>query len=257
MSNVKSSFESTIKTFISEYSGQLSTWLKENKQVEVSAEDICSAFECQCTLKTSMGGTMGSSGTISNPMPNFFNQSESPVGRKTSTRKKNADPNSAKCVYVFSRGVKSGQMCGKYVAGNQEKGGDKYCKDCLKKTTIIAELTNGNSNTLETPHLPGTEVNVSDSVEKKSVQLSCLPIDDEPGLYRECNHNFVIKQIDDGYTVMFVQDGSTRRPLTSSEETIARDLGLNIQKSVQSTPSVSTAVSLPQKKSTFSIPNIK
>ncbi len=268
-SNMKNSLETTLKTFITDYSEHLSQWLGSNKNVEVSAEEICAAFDCPCPSSSSLsarrqsgvgvsagvGGPSGS-GSVGTQMPNYFSD-QSPAGRKsTTTRKRNTDPNAPKCSYVISRGAKSGQTCPKTVAGTSERGGDKYCKDCLKKTSVASELSGETTSVVQPSVLPGSEVSVTESSVKSS-NISAVPLENEDGMYRELNHNFIFQQSDSSYVVLSVQDDDTRRPLTVEEEKIAKDLGFEVQKQTRVASTAQPTVTMPAAKKSFNIPNIK
>lgn len=233
MSSVRNTLEETFKSaatgFCANFSHQLSEWLRENKQVDISPEELCAAFDIPYRQAStpSMSGTR----TVLPSIPDYYSGTAvSPVKKKGGRSKKAVDPNAAKCEYKMTRGTNSGKTCDTPVSNDGSLGSDRFCKACLKKAAVksLLETTSGKS-TVQPPQIPGNSTTVNAlPEEKKDEELSVIPIDGQDGWFRETNHGFIIRQEENGsITVHKIEDkNGTRRDLNENERKIAKAKGL-------------------------------
>lgn len=238
---LKDSFSTTVSEFfVNQVASQLSEWLKSNKDLDVSPEEICSAFDIAYTPRATMAG-LPQSANMPTQMPNlpgyFAGTGASPApggkgsGRGGGRKKAPVDPNAPKCTYTFQRGNKKGENCDEPVAGSGVPGGDKYCKNCLKKKTVQNRVASGSSDrsTVQPPTVPNGMVSVPDQepADGGDNTINVVPI---PGsdLYKEVNNNFILRQDPDGTVVaLSVEENGIQRDLTADEKKTAQILGLS------------------------------
>lgn len=234
MSSVKQMLEENIKksveNVISNYADQLSTWLTENKEVEVTREELCEFFEVP--LKTPQTPNHMPNGSMVPQMPNYYGTVSTPKKRGGRT-KKPTDSNLPKCKYLMSRGKKAGEQCTSTILNDGTPGADQYCKACLKKAAVKAELagTSGKS-TVQPAELPGGSVDVEEQEKSSNHELQAVAIEGRDGYFRETTHGFVVRNEDSGIVVVGICDEGEEdeRPLTESEKTIALGMGLSVPK---------------------------
>lgn len=261
-SSVKQVFENTTKNFVSDFSHQLSDWLKNNKEVEITPEELCAAFDAPFRPPSTPGMNGSSVQTVLpnvnvNSMPMYFSN-ESPstssagAKKKGGRAKKVVDPNLPKCAYKMARGKNAGASCPNVVSGAAGvHGADRYCTACLKKASVIKDLAeSGPSTTVQPPQIPGSSVSIdSHGNPDKTPQLEVVEIAGRKGWYRETTHNFCVETQDDGSIIVHsVITDNGERPLTEPERKIALNMGLEV---------VTPKVALPTiPKSTISIPTV-
>jgi hypothetical protein len=258
-SSVKQVFENTTKNFVSDFSHQLSDWLKNHKEVEVSAEELCSVFDAPYRPPSTPGMNGSSVQTVLpnvNSMPLYFSN-ESPSSSSAGAKKKGGrakkvvDPNLPKCAYKMAKGKNAGAPCPNTVSGAAGiLGSDRYCTPCLKKASVQKDLAeSGPSTTVQPPSIPGSSVNVEASSSEKTPELSVVEIPGRAGWYKEQTHNFCVNQEEGGQIVAHsVLTDNGERPLTEPERKMALNMGLQV---------VTPKVSLPTiPKSGISIPTV-
>lgn len=253
MSSVKSVFEETVKStvenFCATFSHQMSEWLKDNKDVEVTPEELCSAFNINYRHPSTPGVPAGASVQTTLPnIPNYFGAGVSPAKKKGGRTKKDPNPDLPKCEYVMTRGKSSGNRCENPVQGDGTLGADKYCKGCLKKAAVKSKLEDAPAkSTVQPPSLPNTSVKVTDEPTNMATELSVVAFQD--GKFRETTHGFIITQKEDGtlFTDQII-DNETLRPLKENEKKIALSLGLEVlhSDSAVKIPAVPSIPSVPQ-----------
>jgi hypothetical protein len=260
MSSVKSVFEETVRStvdnFCATFSYQMSEWLKENKEVDVTPEELCSAFNITYRQPSTPGVPTGASIQTTLPnIPNYFTGGVSPAKKKGGRAKKEANPNLARCEYVMTRGKSSGNQCENQVQGDSTLGADRFCKGCLKKAAVKAQLEGAPAKSMvQPPSLPNSSVKVTEESASGSNELQVVAINEDT--YRETNHGFIITRKSDGSLVTDkVEDNGVFRDLKENEKKIALDLGLQVlhQDSVVKLPAIPSVPSVPQ-ISTFSLP---
>ncbi len=267
MATVKNAFEETLKSsvdgFFSNFSHQMSDWLREHKEVEISPEEITTALNVTYR-PPSTPSTNGSSvqTVLPNVMPAYFSGTGSPASTGTKKKggraKKVTDTNLANCEYKMTRGKNQGTACPNKVAGDGTAGADHYCTACLKKAAVkkIVE-SQAASTTVQPPQMPGSSVSIDTAVEEKSNELQVVELPGRPGWFRETNHGFIISQGSDGTTSAYgVDDGNGgQRDLTETEKKVALSLGVNVVNTnvinLPTVPKVSSFPSIP------TIPNVQ
>jgi hypothetical protein len=287
MATLKNVFSTTITDFfVNQVASQLSEWLQNNKDVDVTAEELCSAFGLTYTPRTNMAG-LPQSASMPTQMPNlpgyFQGTGASPAAEGKSGkgsgrgggggRKKAApaDPNGPKCIYSFQRGNKKGGVCGDAVAGPGTPGGDEYCKNCLKKKTVQTRVTTGSGgrSTVQPPVVPNGMVSVNDDDDEDEDgdvntgtdnTINVVPIQGSSNMFKELNHGFILRQEHDGTVVaLAVEENGVQRNLTADEKKTAQSLGLSFVDTPQkgsTTQSVATIPTVPTGVPSHTIPTI-
>ncbi len=200
-STLKDVFSTTITDFfVNQVATHLSEWLKANKSVDVSAQDICGAFNVPFTPRTMMAG-LPQSANMPTQMPNlpgYFHGTGASPARRGGRKKAPVDPNAPKCVYQFQRGNKKGQVCAEAVANNGAPGSDQYCKNCLKKKTVQNRINSGSAgrSTVQPPVVPGGMVPVPNQQPTVASDntINVVPIPGHPDMFKDVNHGFILKQ---------------------------------------------------------------
>ena len=236
----------------------LCDWLRTNKGVECTPQELCCAFGVTYTPRATMAG-LPQAANMTPQMPNvgyMTGVSASPRKATGGGRKKTpADPNGPKCSYQFQRGDKKGQVCGLPVANNGEPGGDQYCKQCLKKKTVQTNVKpgagGGSKKMVPPPMAPGGMVSVPDQEQGgDNNTIKAVPIEGHPGMFKDLETGFILKQEQDGSIIALgVDTGNSQRPLTHDEKRQAHARGLGVVDSPQASVPVvipGTAPVLPQ-----------
>lgn len=256
-STVKSVLEDNLRgvvqNVVSGYSSQLSHWLREHKDVEISPEELCIAFEVPFKPPQTPGAPSGAQITTIMPnLPNYYAGTGVTTPKKKGGRgKKVVDTNLPMCSYVMARGQNQGKQCPNQVVGDGvTQGGDKYCKACLKKAAVKSSLEGTSSKSVvAAPVLPGSTVEIPSNVASKNEELQVLAMPDYPGRFREVQHGFIVEQSSDGsVTAVSIDDNGVHRDLRPNERAIALSMGINVV-----TPEV---VPLPTVVSSSSIPPV-
>jgi len=237
---VKSIFSTIITDFyISQCSNHLSEWLKTNKGVNVTAEELCGAFNVPCIPSCSMAG-LPQAASMATQMPNLGSQSKPKPRKRT-----NANPNGPKCIYQFQRGNKKGKICGDSAAQTGAPGSDEYCKACLKKKTVQNKINNGTSkSTVQPPVLPGGMVAMEKSQQPSgSGTINAVPIDGYDDLFKDVERGYILKQYPDGaLAALSIEVDGVQRPLNAQEKREAQVIGLSVVDSPQQSVQVSQVV---------------
>lgn len=240
---LKDVFSTTVTDcFVNQVATQLSDWLKVTKSVDVSREDICSAFHVPCATRPVMAG-LPQAASMPTQMPNIpsyfqgtgvnVGSGGSPAPRSTrgGRKKVQVDPNAPKCDYLFQRGDKKGQKCGAPVSQDESGVVQKYCKNCLKKKTVQNEVGQraSDKNTVAPPKLPG-DVSVDDTQsESESGGLNAIAVEGYDDLFKIVEHGFLVRRLPDGSLVAIaVEVNGVQRGLSADESRTALNLGLSL-----------------------------
>lgn len=254
---LSSSFSETVTSFFSRLvADRLSKWLKNDKNIDISSEEICQQFEMEFTPTPLISG-LPHGVNIGTQMPNIPNYmtgtSASPKRRGGRKKKAPVDPNGPKCQYKFIRGDNIGKICEKPVLNNGNPGSDRYCKDCIGKKTVKDEIKQSHSeskSTVKPPVVPGGMVSVVEQEDESNNTLDAESTDKE-GFYREKTHGFIVQDKSGSIYSDQIDDNGTWRPLTQDERKLARVMGIKVPDSpVQKTVQVSVPVpaQIPQSK---------
>jgi hypothetical protein len=229
--------------FVDHVSTHLSEWLKENKDLEVTPKEICGAFEVEYNPRPTMSGLPQSAHmTTQMPqVPGYYHGTGGPSpskrgggGRKKAAPAAAVDPNGPKCKYTFQRGGKKGTECGEPCAGDDQPGGNEYCKTCIKKKTVMNRVQTGSNgkSTVNPPTIPGGTVQIPDEEDddNNNNTINAIPIEgEEEGMFRDTDNGFIIKSQDDGNIIaLAMEDENGRRPLTADERKKAQKMGLAV-----------------------------
>ena len=230
-----------IATHLSSAIGEhLSTWLKQNKSVDVTAEELVKALNLPYTVKSA--GLPPSAGVqVQMPaLPGFTATAGATPKKRGGGRGKKStappDPNAPKCIYAYQRGDKRGNVCGAACANDAAiSGSGQYCAACLKKKTVQNKLTNGSSgkNTVKPPSHPGGMVAVPpQAAEKDGPSLDAQPFGNpDEGLFRVNDTGFIVKPLASGQIVVLGRADSETGPmrdLTAAEKIQAQQIGLAV-----------------------------
>ena len=231
---LENSVRNTVESFCSSYSNHLSAWLAEKKSIDISPDELCEAFGIAFRAPQTPSVPSGASVQTKMPnLPDYYSGTGAAVTpkKKGGRTKKTADPNSAICKYITTRGKTPGKRCETPVAGDGSTGADEYCKACLKKAAVIKLLSEGSSTktTVQPPVLPGSTVEISeDNTTQTNEELQVVQI--QPGVFREVKHGFILRQQEDGNVVAYAieeQEGVTR-DLSDSEKKVALAMGIQV-----------------------------
>lgn len=250
----------TNEFFINHVSTKLSDWLKTNKDVECSPEELCSVFSVTYTPRSSMAG-LPQAASMATQMPNlpgyYQGTGASPSSKKSTgggRKKATTDPNGPKCTYLFQRGDKKGQLCGLPVAQDGSTGGEQFCKGCLKKKTVQGKVKDGDGgkSTVQPPVVPGGMVSVPEQSDSSSENtIRAVPIEGHSDLYKDQDYGWILRQLPDGAIVaLSVEENGTQRPLTAAEKKNAQLRGISVmdsppQSAVPVVPSVPSVGKMP------------
>lgn len=236
MSSVKNVVEESVKNAInsvcSNYSRQLSEWLQENKNVEITSEEICSLWDVPYCPPSTPGIPSGAS--VTTRLPEYYAGAVSPAKKRGGRTKKTVDPNAPKCQYKLTRGKKEniGKECGKPVlADGVTHGADRFCKACLGKAAVQKLLEKSeDKSTVKPPVLPGSSITVPEKEEAKTDEISVIEISGKPGWFKDTNHGFIIEQTKEGNIVAheIENDKGETRKLNDEDRKLALDLGLQV-----------------------------
>ena len=205
----------------------LSTCLKEQKNVDVSAEEIAKMLNLP--YRNEMQNNVG----VSPSIPGIMTGS---IKRKGKRRKKPIDPNAPKCIYVFTRGDNQGKNCSKPCINEPSiPGSDKYCKVCLNKKSVQKRITAGTSqkSVVNPPVDKNNLVSVTKKKKKNDTNksLDVEPYGDEGKYFRTKEHNFIVQQLDDAVVVYGKEDNGKVIPLSKEEIVMAQQMGLSVAES--------------------------
>lgn len=214
------------------FSEHISDWLKKNKKVEVTKEELFEA--CGYPMPTRPQPTM-----VRNPIPTAMpTYAGAPIPitpakqQAKRTRRKATDDNKAKCEYEYQRGNNFGKTCGRPVAGENEPGGDRYCKACLKKGKVKEELNKGtfNKDIISKPKIKG-EINVLPNDNKAERQVDVIHYKHRLDCFYNTETKYVLQTIDNAGAVVLgidEQHDGQMRSLNKDEEDIAVSQGFTI-----------------------------
>jgi len=251
MSSVKNVVEESVRNAInsvcSNYSRQLSEWLQENKNVEITSEEICSLWDVPYCPPSTPSIPTGAS--VTTRLPEYYAGAVSPAKKRGGGRtKKSVDPNAPLCEYKMTRGKKEniGKQCGNPVlADGVTLGADRFCKACLKKAAVqkILEKSDDKS-TVKPPVLPGSSITVPEKEEPKSDEISVIEIPGEPGRYKETNYGFIVEQPDEGTVVAheIENEKGERRKLNEEDRKLALAIGIRVVKDDSGIPKIPNVV---------------
>ena len=257
MTTVEQNFETAIKTVLSGSASHLSDWLKENKEVEVSAEEICVAFKVpfRPASTPSFGG--GSLQSQMPNIPNYFSTSgagSSPAKKRGGRAKKEVNNDLPNCEYEMTRGKSKGQKCPNKILNDGTLGADRFCKACLKKAAVRDTLNKDSDKpTVQPPVLPGGSVKVSSEPQKPNDEVSVVEVPGQPGVYREQQYGFIITSPEEGIVIVHkIDENGVVRDLNDAERKLALSKGYQVATVTQTAPAVpqlqaaAPAINVPQ-----------
>jgi len=231
MSTVRNTFEETVKCFVANCSQQLSEWIREHKDVDISPEEICAAFEVPYRQASTPSMSGSSIQTVLPNMPSYYSGTVSPAKKKGGRTKKTVDPNASKCEYKMTRGANSGKTCDTPVSNDGTPGSDRFCKACLKKAAVKS-IVEGSStkSTVQPPQVSGNSISIDSNPQEKNEELQVVNIPGQEGWFRETNYGFIVHPETTGsITVHKIEDKKGgQRDLNENEKKIAKSLGLEI-----------------------------
>lgn len=206
--------------------GPLSVWLKGNKGVEVSIDEMKKVLDMPATNQMLSAPTFQAP-SFSAPRPNL-----------TTTRKprRGRGEIKGKCKYTFIKGKRSGFECGKSV---YEEGSD-YCTTCRnKKGAQRKSARDGVSNilggALAPPSMLPKATNNGPPTRQvpSNVRLSVNRVKGQQNLMRETTYGFILSVISGHHVAKKIlkdpnADISEARDLTPDEKALAKSIGLAV-----------------------------
>lgn len=247
---LKDVFSTTVTDcFVNQVATHLSSWLKTNKAVEVSTQELCSAFNVEYTPRPTMAGLpQGANLPTQMPsVPGYYAGTGGPSpARRGGRRKAPVDPNAPKCKYVFQRGNKKGNPCHDPVIGDGQPGGNDYCKACIRKKTVQNRIQGGGSgkSTVKAPSMPNGMVAVPEQPASggDSNSINALPIPGQPNMFRDVDNGYIIQSCSDGTLIaLAMEENGVQRGLTADERKRAQMMGMSLMEEQEVAP-VNTAV---------------
>jgi len=234
MSSVKNIVEETIKETVnnvcSNYSRQLSEWLQENKNVEISPEEICVAWDVPYRTPSTPGIPSGAA--VRTQLPDYYSGTGtvSPAKKRGGRSKKVEDPSASKCQYKMTRGKNPGKCCDNAVLGDGTLGSEKYCKSCLKKAAVQKLLEKpDDKSTMQPPSIPGNSVKVPKETDIDKEEISVIEIEGKPGWFKEQKHGFIIEQKTDAVILAHeVEENGEVRKLNENDRKLALAIGFQV-----------------------------
>lgn len=241
----------------------LSDWLHNEKNIDVSVEQLLEVLrlseprsESSKPILTSLSpvlSTIPSVGSRSKPESERSSESNKPAKEVVTTisggksRPKSKPPSTENytgptCKYVFKRGDLKGKECGKAVVS-----GTEYCEQCSNKKTNKpldvkqTKLTDGKEaqegkKEKETKTSIGFTTPLVKKVEKPKIELR--EIGSQPNTYIDTQTNIVVKKVMDKDKTLFVavgvQEESGFRTLTDDEKKEALSRNFSLQTSDKS-----------------------
>lgn len=132
------------------------------------------------------------------------------------------------CNYKFKRGKSKGEYCPKTV-----NEGGIYCSACSKRVSTTSAVATRDDSVLSASNTH-TEYEVPGliGIEQKNtgeINLKCVPVDREHGIFKTVNHEFIIKK--ESATESFAMGrvcGDRVLPLTDADKELAISIGLLI-----------------------------
>ncbi len=211
------------------YFPHLINFLRDDKKVVVTTEELCSVFSIKSTSSALPNGM---------PLPGVFHGTGAAPqpSRKSGGRKKKAT-DARKCIYTFTRGKKKNQRCDKScVAGETMIMCTTHCATTTGKKQwkqYISKTNGASTSAMPAGPTPANQVSsIPPPVSETTSSLEANP-DSSDGILVSIPDNFKIVQDPSGnYKVTGVRpvfgDPSKDRPCTASEAAIAQKLGLAV-----------------------------
>jgi len=212
--------ETLTKYFSTTVSTHLSEWLKENKDFEITPEELCTALDVPFFYYPEIRSKN------TRNLNNLFDGTGISGGKRRSGRQKIIpDPNAPKCKYVFKRGNRKNKICKQPcdISDKSIVGSDKYCKSCLKKTAVKEELKKDDNNKVLPPKDPHSTVSsgYEETEETLEVDVIALP----GGRTIEPVNNFILVKEEDDVIAVSKMDEGVERELSPEEKNIASMCG--------------------------------
>lgn len=204
-----------------EVSARLSEWLRENKNVEVTQEEICKVFEVPYKPQVS--------GNIPTQMPNLskYSVNTNAPKKKGGRRKKVYSEDHPRCIYKYVRGANEGKQCGSYVLMDGSIGSDVYCKACIQKQGVKKLLMSKPKPVVKPPTINGSVFPVQEEDEDEVYKINAVKIDEDT--IKETKYGFILKKAGEGnYLAVSVEENGAYRDLTPAEIKIAVSIGLSV-----------------------------
>lgn len=224
----KSAFVTNVSDFfVNSASKHLSDWLRENKDVTVTPEELCKAFDVTFRHTPLSQGT-----PLTAQMPNvppYCGTGATPPKRRGGRQKKVTDPNAKRCEYAFTRGANVGKKCGKVVLNDGQLGSDRYCKGCITKKAVqksLSDDTDSKGNGVPRPSHPEGMVSPVNDAGTTTATLEVNRLDN--GLLVEKSHGFVVEVNGDDVVARGVMVDDKIKELTNEDRALALSLGISI-----------------------------
>lgn len=233
--HLEESFRNSVNSVFQSACLQLSEWLTNEKNVNVSAEELAVALDVPFKATGTPSVLSNSCATFMPNVPNYFSAAvPSPSKKRGGRVKKEVNENLPNCQYKMTRGKSKGQECPNKIASDGTPGSDKFCKACLKKAAVkeILEQTS-EKTTLQPPSLPnnlGKPVKVEDDC-KTAIpdELTVEQLPNHEGYFKECKYGFIVTQPQEGTIIVHkIDNKGTWRDLTDEERKIALNMGLQV-----------------------------
>lgn len=233
--NAETSLKFDLSMIIAEkVSSHLCPWLIKHKNIEITVEELVTALGLPFAALSNKSAPVKTATSV----PAYFKETgktKSKPGTKTKTKSKPKPSGDTitKCSYTFTRGQHVGDQCGKPVAGGNQKGADKFCKNCLTKKAVMETLENGESEKdLVKPPSIKSATPVVNNNDDQMVEIKVENYrDDRPGFMFFGEYGFVIKYAASNEPVVLGTDptrSGTWKPLSKDEEQKAIDMGLYV-----------------------------
>ena len=228
----KSLSEAVSEFFVTRCCDRVCVWLKENKGVDVTKEEMCKCFSIEYTPnKYGIAGLPSGSGVN---IPSYLQgPTSSPLKRGGGRKKKEIDPNAPTCIYIFTRGKRKNDTCGNVAINDGSPGSDRYCKQCIGKSSAKEDIAgnSSSSNTVSSAVLPNGLIPVPKKEEKPENSLDAIAIEGRPGYCKLTNGGFIIREYPEGtgqYLAVCVEENGIERPLTADEKNKLQFMGISI-----------------------------
>lgn len=263
MSTGQKVFSDLISNFLNSYHQHLSQWLADNKDIEISPEELSSAFDIEFKVRNT---GLPQAANVATQMPNIpgYYAGATPPKRRGGRRKKVVDPNAPRCSYLFTRGKKVGKECGEPALNDGSPLSDQYCKQCIKKTAVKKLISEGgtgtSSNTVKPPMLPGNRVAIPDTEKEPAASnVDAVPIPGTDNLFKLTNGDFIVQRQADGGIVAIAKEDENgqQRPLTMDEKIELQAIGISVLASPEVSPAQrASQVEVPQIPNVAAVPQI-
>lgn len=193
---------------------QLASWLKTNKGVDVTIDEMVAALALPVNVTPRVVSN------YTQPLPSALNGT---TAKPRATKKVAGDP-AHPCQYLFKRGQNAGKTC-----GQPSVPGTDYCSACSKKSSV----KNLQAGTSKAPVVTRVKASQPPPSEIPAEELG-------DGRYLDRTNKFILTVPENGVTVAVGKmDGDVEQPLSTEDEQRATALGYSLQ------PKVATVAPIP------------